>query len=234
LLAELYAHPAPAGGGAWVRANFVASVDGAAWGADGRSGSINGPADLRVFRLLRALADVVLAGAGTVRAEGYGLPRERPEHGARRAARGQAPVARLAVVTRSGDLPPDTGLFDGPRPALLVTCAAAGAPALRRMAALAGDDGVLVCGQDDVDPAVAVRELARRGLPRVLCEGGPRLLTAVAAAGVLDELCLTWSPLLVGGDAPRVVSGLPLSMRLRLAHLLEEDGFLLGRWLADR
>jgi riboflavin biosynthesis pyrimidine reductase len=103
-----------------------------------------------------------------------------------------------------------------------------------RVGALAGDDGVLVCGRDDVDAAAAVRELARRGLPRVLCEGGPQLLTAVAAAGALDELCLTWSPLLVGGEAPRVVSGLPLSTRLRLAHLLEEDGFLLGRWLADR
>jgi riboflavin biosynthesis pyrimidine reductase len=64
----------------------------------------------------------------------------------------------------------------------------------------------------------------------VLVEGGPTLLGAVAAAGVLDELCLTCSPLVVGGDGPRIAHGGPAELRLRAAHLLESGGLLLGRW----
>ena len=74
-LERLYAVPA---GRSWLRVNFVSSLDGAVTGADGRSGSINTPADHRVFRLLRRLSDVVVVGAGTVRAEGYPARPETP------------------------------------------------------------------------------------------------------------------------------------------------------------
>jgi len=228
-LAGLYGYPADR----WLRGNMVASLDGAVTGADGRSGSINTPQDFRVFVLLRSLADVVLAGAGTVRAEGYGPPKARPALAARRRAAGQGAAPLLAVVTRRGEVPVDTGLFGGERPTLVVTCEAAGADTLGRLRDVAGADNVVVAGDADVDLAGALDVLAARGLGRVLCEGGPSLLGSVAAAGRLDELCLTWSPTLVGGDAGRILHGPPLAQRMRLAHLLHGDGTLLGRWVRD-
>ncbi|WP_298989217.1 dihydrofolate reductase family protein [uncultured Pseudokineococcus sp.] len=238
-LAALYAHdlPEPARD-ARVRANLVTTLDGAAAGDDGSSRSISGPADLRVLVLLRSLADVVLVGAGTARSEGYGPLRVRPSSAARRAALGQAPAPALAVVTRSGRLP-DAALArrDDDGAVVAVTCAGAGDDVLDRLRAALGDDGVVVAGDDDVDLAAAVAALADRGLTRVLCEGGPSLLRDVVAAGLLDELCLTTSPLLAAGEAPRALLGPALTAHLDLASLLLADdggGTLLGRWLVRR
>ena len=105
-LARLYAYPAPDGAQAWVRVNFVSTLDGAATGADGRSGSINTGADREVFALLRALADVVVIGAGTARAEGYRRAVTRTKWRARRQAAGQQPHPAVAVVSRSAQVPP--------------------------------------------------------------------------------------------------------------------------------
>jgi 5-amino-6-(5-phosphoribosylamino)uracil reductase len=134
-------------------------------------------------------------------------------------------------VTRSGRLPTDQGIFAGERPALIVTCEAAGAATLGALRDLAGTDNVLVAGEETVDLAEAIDQLAALGLGRVLCEGGPSLLGAIAEAAVLDELCLTWSPLLVGGDGPRVLRARGIDVRMQLAHLLHADGTLIGRWV---
>ena len=229
VLSRLYAYPER--DGTFLRANMVATVDGAAYGSDGRTGSINTGADLRVFVLLRALSDVVLAGAGTVRAERYDLPRVRRTLAGARAAGGAAgDTPGLALVTRRCHLPQDQGLFAGDRRPFVITCEAAGADALARARSLSGSDAVLVAGETDVDLASALEWLRSLGLTRVLCEGGPQLLTALTEAGLLDELCLTWSPVLVGGDAVRVLTGVPLEVPLRLEHLLHGSGSLLGRW----
>jgi len=83
----------------FVRVNFVASADGAVGdGASGLSGGLDAPGDRPVFGLLRELADVVVAGAGTVRAEGYRGARTSPELRARRRSRGQAEVPPVAVT----------------------------------------------------------------------------------------------------------------------------------------
>jgi riboflavin biosynthesis pyrimidine reductase len=132
-----------------------------------------------------------------------------------------------AVVTASGDLDPASPLWAPGAASLVLTCEAA---PVARLRALAGDERVILAGEDRVDPVRAVAALADRGLRRVLVEGGPTLLGALAAAGVLDELCLTWSPLVVGGDGPRIAHGAPAELRLRAAHLLEAGGLLLGRW----
>ncbi|MBO3093292.1 dihydrofolate reductase family protein [Cellulomonas dongxiuzhuiae] len=215
-----------------VRANMVASVDGAATGGDGRSASLGTPADRRVFAVLRALADVVLVGAGTVRAEGY---RELPvaEHlRSARAAAGLPSRIALAVVTRRGEVPAD--LLAGPQLPFVVT-GAAGAD--RARAAVGADRAVVVPGAheaDSPDLRAGVHALAARGLRHVLAEGGPRLLAALLAAGVVDELCLTTSPLLVAGDAPRPAAGaaaLDPARRAHLRHLLHAaDGTLLACW----
>ncbi len=227
-LADLYAYPDPVPAGGYVRANMVATLDGSARDAEGSSRGISAPADQAVLGVLRALADVVVVGAGTARAEGYGPLTARPAFAARRAAAGQAPAATLAVVTRSGDLDATSALFAPGAATLVLTCRAA---PVERLRALAGDERVVVAGDDDVDPSRALAALAARGLRRVLVEGGPSLLGRVAADGCLDELCLTWSPLLVGGDGPRIAHGAPLVATLRPAHLVESDGLLLGRWV---
>jgi len=231
-LADLYAYPTPMPASGWVRGNMVSTLDGAVTGADGRSGSIGSAADRAVFGVLRGLADVVLVGAGTVRAEGYHVPAAKPMFAERRAAAGQAAAPVLAVVTRSGNVSAGEDLFARGAATLLVTCSAADVAGLR---VRHGAERVVVAGEDDVDPAVAVAQLAARGLGRVLLEGGPHLLGRTIVADRLDELCLTTCPLLVAGQAPRIaVADSGSRLRLRMAHLVEADGVLLGRWLVQR
>ncbi|RHA41313.1 dihydrofolate reductase family protein [Cellulomonas rhizosphaerae] len=215
-----------------VRANMIATLDGAGTGPDGVTASINGPADLRVFQALRAHAEVVLVGAGTARDEGYraldvpdGLADER-------ARRGLPPHIELAIVTASGELP--DALLDADRPPYVVTTA--DSPALDSLRTRVGDDRVLAHGADGgVDLAATLDALAARGLGRVLAEGGPGLLGQLVAQGLVDELFLTWSPLLVGGPAPRILGDGPWldpARPLVPVHLLHADGVLLGRWRA--
>ena len=230
-LAELYAYPADLDR-PWVRANFVSSLDGASSGSDGRSGSINNAADKRVFALLRSLADVVLVGAGTARAEGYRPVRGRETWHGLRARLGLTPAPVLAVVSGSLDLP--TGVLDrveGAGPVLVITSRRAHPGRLEAARQALGTDAVLQAGDDHVDVAEAIDKLGERGLSRVLCEGGPTLMTHLVAADRLDELCLTLSPLLVGGDATRITNGGPLAADLRLGHLVQSSGVLLTRWL---
>ncbi len=226
------AYPWPSG--PWVRALMVASADGSAVGPDGRSGSISGPADRLVLRTLRADADAVLVGAGTVRAERYRPPRLAPDVAARREAEGRLPAHRIAVLTNRADLPLDLPLLAEaaePLRPLVLTCSAADA-GLR--AALAGPAEVVVVGDASVDLVAALAALRDRGLERVVAEGGPSLLGMLVAQGLVDEVDLTISPILVGGQAhPRFLAGpsLGAGRPLGLAGLLEADGMLFARYL---
>ncbi|MFI6944149.1 pyrimidine reductase family protein [Streptomyces sp. NPDC050418] len=228
-LADRYAYPP--GDTPWLRANMVSTLDGAAQ-HDGRSQPISCPADMRIFGTLRGLADAVLVGAETVRLEGYRPARAREAFAARRAAAGQGPAPAIAVVSGSLDLDFTLPLFTEPLvPTLIVT--GPGAPASRVREAEKAGARIVVAGEGRrVDPAAAVRGLAELGLTRLLTEGGPRLLGQIVAAGVLDEMCVTISPMLAAGDAQRIASGpsVPVPQRLRLASLLEEDGFLFCRY----
>jgi 5-amino-6-(5-phosphoribosylamino)uracil reductase len=229
-LADLYAYPDPVPPHGWVRANMISTLDGSATGSDGLSGSIGGAADRMAFAVLRGLADVVLVGAGTARDEGYHRFAADPAFTERRRAAGQWPTPTLALVTRSGELPDHLESPDPSAMTVAVTCASADLDGLR---ARLGPDRVIVAGEDDVDPLLAAAQLAARGLPRILLEGGPTLLGRFAAARRLDELCLTISPLLAGGDGPRIAHGPAAGLRLRPAHLVECDGLLLGRWVVQ-
>lgn len=211
-----------------VRANMIATLDGAATGPDRVTGSINGPADLRVFTALRALADVVLVGAGTVRQERYRELDLPSAVAATRRAHGRGDRPALAVVTRSGDVP--GALLDAERPPLVVTCATS--PRVGELRDRLGD-GLVVAGRSAVDLRGALAALAERGLTAVLTEGGPTLLGQLVSLGLVDELFLTWSPTVVGGPAPRVLDGAPWvrdPLPARLVQLLHADGVLLGRW----
>lgn len=230
-LGVLYAHPGPrAGRTTYVRANMVTTVDGAATGADHVSGSINSAADHRVFEVLRAAADVVLIGAGTARAERYRSLSVPDALAAGRAARGQSARLELAVVSASGVLPPEL-LTGDDLPLVLTVSSSPALPALRERL---GADRVIEAGESAVDPERALAALAARGLVRVLAEGGPHLLAQLVGGDAVDELCLTTSPLLVGGPAPRILdtdAWLAHPRGATLAHLLHSDGVLLARWL---
>jgi riboflavin biosynthesis pyrimidine reductase len=209
-LAEAYAVPSTP----WLRVNMVASLDGAATGADGRTGSINNPADKRVFDHLRATADAIVVGAGTARAEGYGPDR-----------------VPIVVVSRSGQVP--AGLSQAPAGLVLLGTTAL-APGLAEARELLGEEQVLVTGQAHVDLAVLLDQLHRRGLSNLLSEGGPSLLRDLLAAGLVDELCLTTVPRVVAGSHLRITTGGPVDVPMRLGLLLEEDGTLIARWFVER
>lgn len=196
-LYDLYDAPAP-----YLRADFVASVDGAI-AVEGRSKPLGSPADKAAFRAMRAVCDAVVVGAGTLREEDYGPVVLPPEAQAWRAAHGLAAEVPVVVVTRSGDL--GSGKVEqGP---------------------------VLVTGRDlPVEPRAMVEALHERGLTRLLCEGGPTLLRDLLEAGLVDELCLTTTHVLAG-DGPRLAEGLTRPVDLRLTQLVHDDpGVLLGRW----
>jgi riboflavin biosynthesis pyrimidine reductase len=230
-LADLYAYPTPVPAVGWVRACMVSSVDGSASGPDGRSASISSNADQTVFGVLRNLADVVLVGAGTVRAEGYGPPDVRDSFQERRLAAGQSPAPVLAIVSRTGELGPRQDLLIADPRTLIVTTAAADLGALRGRY---GPARVIVAGAGQLDPELVTDQLAARGLRRVLVEGGPALLGSMIAAGRLDELCLTMSPLAIAGGGPRIAHGPDGKQRMRLAHLVESGDSLFARWLVQR
>ncbi|MFB9608877.1 pyrimidine reductase family protein [Kutzneria kofuensis] len=218
----------------WVQVNFVSSPDGAVT-VGGKSHGLSGPADKKVFMLGRTLADVVLVGAGTATIEGYGGVKTGEVRAAVRSRLGLSPVPPIAVVTRRATIAPDSPLVtETVVPAIILTCEAAAAD---RRAALsdAGAD-VVVAGDSDVDLPTALAELDKRGLRRVSCEGGPHLFGGLIEAGLVDQLCLTISPLLAGGDASRIAFGrTPAAPReLELASVLTDDSFLMLRYRARR
>ena len=212
----------------WLAVNMITSLDGAI-ALTGRSGGLGRPADKEMFRALRAIADVVLVGAGTVRAERYGPPRPSPERRADRRARGQAESPRLAIVSTSLALDLDAPLFaDAEQPPLLVTSERS--PADRRAAA-AGVAEVVIAGDDEVDLGRALSLLRERGAGVVLAEGGPHLNGGLVAAGLVDEWNLTVSPLLAAGEGGPVATAPPIAAptALWLDRVLEGDGLLFLR-----
>jgi riboflavin biosynthesis pyrimidine reductase len=205
-LGSLYASPE----GPWFRANMVATVNGVAAGPDGRSGSINNQIDREVFALLRSQADAIVVGAGTARTEEY-RPTDRP----------------IVVVSGSGAVPPQ--LVGADQGAVLLATSA-GAPHLAESQEILGMDSVVVVGADAVDLGHLREDLIGRGLRNLLCEGGPRLLTSAIAAGIVDEICLTWVPRILGAGTQPLLTGAEFDLTLKLQMLLEGQGALLGRW----
>ncbi len=209
-LAELYAVPRTP----WLRVNMVSTVDGAATGETGKSGSINNAADKLVFDQLRESADVILVGAGTARIEGY-RPASKP----------------TVVVSRRGDVPESLrGAPEGS--VLMATCA--GAERIEEARELLGERHVLVLGSHRVDLPLLKQVLADRGWSEVLSEGGPHFLRDLLAAAAADEVCSTIVPRMLAGEHTRIAQGPPIDVPLDLHTLIEADGTLLARWFVAR
>lgn len=220
----------------WIMVNMVASVDGAAAGPDTRTASLSGPADRALFRVLRSIADVVLAGAGTVRAENYGAAKLPAELVEARVARGQPPRPRMAVASGSLRLDPTARFFtDAPadqRPIVLTAASPVANPAAREdLAAVAEIHEV---GERSIDWPTGFGLLRDHyGANIVLVEGGPTLNAQLVEYDLIDELCLCISPQFLGGPALRIVAGgnPPSPLRLRLDRVVEDDSFLFLRYL---
>jgi riboflavin biosynthesis pyrimidine reductase len=209
---------------------MVSSVDGAA-SLDGGSRALYGEHDMRVFGVLRALCDVILVGAGTVRAEDYKPVRIGPRRAAIRARHHLSPCPPIAVVTASLDLDLSRPLFTQAEARTVVVTTAT--DPVRLTAARAVADVIVHDGE--VDLALLLDQLSDRGLEHVLCEGGPRLLSDLLRADLADELCLTISPQLVGRDDVRTLTtGLPSPVPLSLAGSRTDEDFLFLRYLARR
>lgn len=217
-----------------MRVNFISSADGAAT-AGGLSKGLQTPGDNKIFAALRDLADVVLAGAGTARDENYRAVRLSERRQAIRRQYGMAEHLPIAVVSNSLRLDPNAELFhpDAPARTIVITAEACD-PQVR--ATLSSVADVIIAGDQAVDLRIARTALESRGLRRILCEGGPMLFGQLAGASVVDELCLSISPVLAGPGSRRIIAGdlwtgEPRS--LRLAALLEEDGALFARYRLD-
>jgi riboflavin biosynthesis pyrimidine reductase len=233
-IAALYRARPRAADQPWLRANMVASADGAA-ALDGRSGGLGGPADRMVFNILRSICDVILVGAGTARAERYKPVSESRVWAELRA--GRSPLPPIAIVTRSLDLsdcqPLLSALPAHARTLVITTAEAAG----RAPAAWTHEVRTVVAGETHVDMGQAVAALVSLGFREILTEGGPHLLGHLTRAGLLDELCLTTSPVIAAGRASRIVAdadpaGHPAAgLKLDLVHVLADAGFLLSRYV---
>jgi riboflavin biosynthesis pyrimidine reductase len=204
-----------------LRVNFVASADGAV-AVDGLSAGLSSPTDKAVFRVLRMVCDALLVGAATVRDENYRpltLDAQRREW---RTSHGLSAYPRLVVFSKSLDLDPHhRALREAPVRPLIVTPADPGDHPLREVA------DILVA-----DPVSAVNTVRELGMTSLLCEGGPALLGLLSGADLVDEVCLTLSPVLAGPGADRIVTGTPHApRRMRLVHaFVADDGMLLTRW----
>lgn len=205
-LERLYDHPVGPHG-RWLRTNFVTTLDGSIYGPDGRSGSINTESDHHLFALQRALADVILVGAGTARAEGYRAVDLAPWQRDLRQRIGLAEFPVLAVVTATLALDPVIAQpVGGVGGSVIIISTDDHDDASTEPFRSAGID-VWQLGRGAVDLPRVIDRLVERGLPRMLCEGGPQLHHGLLSAGLIDELAITLAPTVVGGEAPRTVHG---------------------------
>ncbi|HJQ63342.1 MAG TPA: dihydrofolate reductase family protein, partial [Burkholderiales bacterium] len=186
-------------------------------------------ADKRVFDILRRLCDVVLDGAGTLRAEGYGAMRLDAESVQWRRASGLTEQPVFAIVSGRLDLDAASTVFtEAPVRPIVITV---GASPRTNKAALSRVADVLECGEARLDARVMLAEFAKRGLRQVLSEGGPTLFGTLLEADCVDELCLTISPLIEAGNAPRIAAGtLQRARRMALHHVLVSDSSLLLKY----
>ena len=204
---------------------MISTVDGRA-AANGRSAALGDEADLEMLLELRTLADAVLIGTGTLRAEGYARLVRNPERRARRRAAGMAEDPLAVLITRGFEIPWEAGLFQAPEQPVLICTGSEGEPP-------GVPAPVEVVHMQQPTLAGLLGELRSRGIRSLLCEAGPTLHGALQREGLVDELFLTVAPLLTGDpDEPAIVEGgsLPKGVDLRLEAVLRHGSELFLRY----
>lgn len=224
----LFAEDREGKGRPWIMFNMVASVDGGT-AVEGSASPLNDPDDKMLFHALRSVADYVLVGAETVRAENYGPVGLDEEHIEHRRRAGLDDLPRLVIATRSADLDPEARAFSDPeRPTMVVTGVDADPARVEALSEVAE-----VAQLEDLSPTGILDHLGDAEV--VLCEGGPTFNGQFFAAGVVDEVDLTISPYLISGQSKRIALGEtakpPLGMRLD--RTLIGDASLFLRYLRD-
>lgn len=225
-LRDLFAYPDI--GRPLLRANFIASIDGAVT-LDGSGRRLGTPTDRRVFGRMREVADVVLVGATTAASKPYADIQMSADAQAWRLSRGLAAVLPVAVVSSRGVVPPAVLSNDTVPPVVFV---AAGADAEARRVLDQSGARVIELAGDRISSAAICAALGELGLHRVLVEGGPTLFSQLVSDDVIDEVCLTTSPKLVAGPARRIAAAdhhVEINMRRR-GILTGDDGTVIVRW----
>jgi riboflavin-specific deaminase-like protein len=212
----------------YVIANMVATVDGRAT-LGGRTETISSATDRELFLGLRTQVDAVMAGPATIGLERYGPLVRSPERRSLRRTAGLDEVPLAVTVTRTMELPVQAPLFqDAGARIVVLTNSDREAPATE------ADVTVERLPGDDLDLVAAMEALRlRHGVRSVLMEGGPTLLGAMLGAGLVDELFLTRSPLIVGGGGEvTIVEGEPLPEppRLTIVSVLRDESFFFLRY----
>ena len=209
----------------YVFLNFVTTLDGRA-ALDGSTRPLGGPADLEMLLALRDVADAVLIGPGTVRAEGYARLVGAPERRAAREAAGLSADPPAVLISRRFDIPWEAGLFAAAEQPVIVYTGAGAVSATPEVAA-----PVEIVELERCTPAAALRDLRARGIRALLSEGGPTLFRALLGDGLVDELFLTLTPVLTADDreigilpGPRLEG--PLRSELRWILRSEHELFL--------
>ena len=184
---------------------MVASIDGSTV-LRGASAGLSSDADREVLLTLRRLADIIIVGAGTVRSEGYRKPTKASQ--------------RISVVSRTGHVDLSSELFTSGAGFLILPLDAPPTPV-----------NCVRAGVGEIDLGAALRLLP--GDPDfVQAEGGPALNGALAEADLVDEMNITTSPQIVGGKGTRLIDAArPLHTAFRLAHVLEDNGFVFSRYV---
>lgn len=223
-LAEAYAWPE----GSCTRAMMLTTLNGAIAGPDGRSGSISSDTDRLIFGEVRRLADAILVGAGTIRAERYNPMRARPDYQEARAAAGLRTAPVVVIVSRSLDLPWEEPLFrESAQQPIVLTGVHDPTSAALRIAQTHADVEQI----EGLEAGSMIGALHARGLSRIVCEGGAQLLTDIAAADLIDEYDITIAPILTGVGHGIVDGPLGDIKRLQLAHAIADDGFIFAKYL---
>ena len=229
-LDRLYAWPQTS----WVRSNMIESADGAAQSPGGGTRTLSSDADRRIMGTIRSLADAIVVGAGSARIEGYSALRPRPRYVEQRAAADQSPTPALVLVSHSLDFDLSGRLFQDALTRTIVITTDSSPAAKRAVTESVAD--VIVCGDDEVDLALMIDVLQKRGLTRIVAEGGPTLLGSLLEANLINDMAITIAPVLVGDyvdhSPTRIIAGakFPAPVALQLAHLLEQDGALFARY----
>jgi riboflavin biosynthesis pyrimidine reductase len=215
-LAELYALPRTD----WVRLNLVGSVSGNATGLDGTSESLTNPTDRLILKAIRSLSDVVVVGASTVRAEGYFVPRS----------------GALAVVSRTGDFSAHQLKGTANNGTLVVLCPESAVETARATIPVPGLRVIAVPDeQGSLTARAIVTALRGEGYASIVTEGGPELAALFVTGGVVDELCLTTSPVLNGAGLPLFGAAEFDDHPLELTQLLiDGGGATYARWSLGR
>lgn len=223
---DAYAWPSS---GTWVRAMMVMSLDGAITGADGRSGSISSATDRAIMKEVRRLSDVVLIGASTMRAEKYSPMKTVPENVAARREQNLDDAPVTAIVSATLNLPWDLPAFsESHRKPIVITTTDCDEDAAD--VAEAHCELVRVAGIDQ-DPGVIIDALTQRGLNRIICEGGARLLGDLTRANRIDEFDVAVSPTFANNGQALLHADLGSPVRLTLSRVLEDEGFIFTRYL---